>query len=174
MVAQLRAKPGGDAIPVTIGNFADVGVGGQFSLIYVLFNTFFQLLTQDEQVRCFENAARHLLPGGVFVLEAFVPDLSRYARRQAVSATLVTDGEVRLDVSSHDPLAQRTDSQHVVLTEQGVKLYPVKIRYAYPPELDLMARLAGLRLLHRWGTWEQGPFTAESGKHVSVYTLTIA
>jgi len=170
MVERLRSKPGGDRIPVTVGNFADVGVEGQFALIYVLFNTFFQLLTQDEQVRCFENAARRLAPGGVFVVEAFVPDLSRFARNQAVGATHVDEAAVRLEVSTHDPVAQRVTTQHVVLTEQGTRFYPVKIRYAWPAELDLMARLAGLRLLHRWGAWGQAAFTAESGKHVSVYT----
>jgi SAM-dependent methyltransferase len=173
MVEQMRAKPGGGAIPVTIGNFADVGVEGQYALIYVLFNSFFQLLTQDEQVRCFANAARHLQPGGIFVVEAFVPDLTRFTRRQAISATHVGDAEVRFDVSTHDPVAQRVTSQHVVLTEQGTRFYPVQIRYAWPAELDLMARLAGLRLRQRWGGWGQTAFTAESGKHVSVYTLTI-
>jgi SAM-dependent methyltransferase len=169
MVAQLRAKPGGDQIPVTLGNFADVPVEGHYALIYVLFNTLFQLLTQDEQVRCFANTARHLAPDGWFVVEAFVPDLTRFQRGQAVGAVQVGEAEVRLDVSTHDPVAQRVTSQHVVITEQGTRFYPVKIRYAWPSELDLMARLAGLKLLHRWGSWEQTAFTAESGKHISVY-----
>jgi SAM-dependent methyltransferase len=173
MVARLRAKPGGEAIPVTLGNFAEVGVDGQFSLIYVLFNTLFQLLTQDEQVRCFENAARHLAPGGAFVVEAFVPDLSRFTGRQAVRAIAVSGAEVRFEASSHDPVAQQVTTQHAVLTEQGVRLYPVKVRYAWPAELDLMARLAGLRLKHRWGNWAQSDFTADSGKHVSVYEARI-
>jgi hypothetical protein len=169
MVEKLRAKPAGYAIPVTVGNFADVAVEGPFRLIYVLFNTLFQLLTQEEQMRCFVNASRRLHPEGAFVVEAFVPDLSRFQRNQSVGAVQVGDAEVRLDVSTHDPVTQRVTSQHVVLSEQGTRLYPVKIRYAWPSELDLMARLAGLKLLHRWGSWEQAPFTAESGKHVSVY-----
>lgn len=169
MVERLRAKPGGEAIPVTLGNFAEVGVEGQYALIYVLFNTFFQLLTQADQVRCFENAARRLRPGGAFLIEAFVPDLSRFTGNQALRTVAVGEAEVRLDASVHDPVSQQVSTQHVVLSEQGVKLYPVRIRYAWPAELDLMARLAGLRLRERWGSWEPGPFTAASGKHISVY-----
>jgi SAM-dependent methyltransferase len=172
MVERMRAKPAGATIPVSLGNFADVEVDGDYGLIYVLFNTLFQLQTQAEQVRCFENVARRLRPGGVFVVEAFVPDLTRFTRQQAVSATHVGQHEARLDISTLDPVAQQIVSQHVVLTEQGTRFYPVKIRYAYPSELDLMARLAGLRRLHRWGDWEQTAFTGESGKHVSVYTAS--
>jgi SAM-dependent methyltransferase len=170
MAGALRAKPGGEAIPVTLGNFADVGVEGRFALIYVVFNTFFQLQTQDEQLRCFANAARRLEPGGAFLVEAFVPDLTRFVGGQALRATHVSEREVRFDASTHDPVAQQVTSQHVVLTEQGTRLYPVKIRYAWPAELDLMARLAGLRLKQRWSNWERAAFTANSGKHISVYT----
>ncbi|MEK9164696.1 MAG: class I SAM-dependent methyltransferase [Chloroflexota bacterium] len=169
MLTKLRVKPGGADLPVTLGNFADVAVEGQFALIYVLFNTFFALLTQDEQIGCFENVARRLDPEGVFVIEAFVPDPARFSGRQAVSAIKVDDGEVRLDVTQWDPVNQHLTSQHVVLTEQGIKLFPVKLRYAWPSELDLMARLAGLRLRERWSNWARAAFTADSGKHISVY-----
>jgi len=169
MAAQLRAKPGGEAIPVTQGNLAEVGVDGRFALVYVIFNTFFQLLTQDEQLKCFANVARHLEPDGVFVMEAFVPDLTRFVGGQAVRATHVGENEVRLEASKHDAAAQQVTTQHVILTEQGLRLYPVRIRYAWPSELDLMARLAGLRLRHRWDSWEQAAFTAASVKHISVY-----
>lgn len=169
MIALLREKPGGTAIPVTVGDFADVAVDGAFSLIFVAFNTFFALLTQEDQLRCFRNAAAHLVPGGVFVIEAFVPDLARFDRGQRVGSNRVDLDEVTLEASVHDALRQRVDTTHVFLSAGGVELCPLKIRYAWPSELDLMARLAGLRLRQRWGGWEKEPFTAESGSHVSVY-----
>ena len=169
MIKVLQAKPGGDAIPVTQGDFADVGVEGEFALVYALFNTFFALLTQEEQVRCFQNVAGHLMPSGVFVIEAFVPDLTRYQSGQSLRTVRAGADEVRIDAAQLDPVQQQIMSQHVVLTEQGVQLYPVKLRFAWPAELDLMARLAGLQLKHRWANWQKAAFTAESGKHVSVY-----
>jgi SAM-dependent methyltransferase len=169
MVAQLRAKPGGEQIPVTIGNFADMAVEGRFTLIFVVFNTFFGLLSQEDQVRCVQGVADHLTDDGVFVLEAFVPDLTRFDRGQRVEARQVATDHVRLDTSVHDPVQQRVMSQHVALSAQGIRLYPVQIRYAWPSELDLMARLAGLQLRHRWAGWAEEPFTATSGSHVSVY-----
>jgi SAM-dependent methyltransferase len=169
MVAQLRAKPGGEQIPVTLGNFADMTVEGRFRLIFVVFNTFFGLLSQEDQVRCVQGVAHHLTDDGVFVLEAFVPDLTRFDRGQQVEARQVATDHVRLDTSVHAPVQQRVMSQHVVLSAQGIRLYPVQIRYAWPSELDLMARLAGLQLRHRWAGWAEEPFTATSGSHVSVY-----
>jgi SAM-dependent methyltransferase len=169
MIAKLRAKPGGESIPVTLGNFADVAVEGQYALIYVLFNTFFALLTQEEQLRCVHNVAQHLEPRGVFVVEAFVPDLTRFSGQQAVRAVRVSNDEVRLDASQLDPVLQQITSQHMVVTEQGTRLYPVKLRYVWPAELDLMARLAGLQLRHRWSDWKGEVFSAESGKHISIF-----
>jgi SAM-dependent methyltransferase len=169
MVAKLREKPGGESLPVTLGNFADVAVEGHYDLIFVLFNTFFALLTQEEQVRCFQNVARHLEPEGVFAIEAFVPDMQRFDKRQTVRATTVNEEQVRLETTLLDPSTQQITSQSVILSEQGVRLYPVKIRFAWHSELDLMARLAGLRLKHRWGDWGKGAFAADSTKHVSVY-----
>jgi SAM-dependent methyltransferase len=169
MVAKLREKPGGDAISVTMGDFADVDVEGQFSLIFIGFNTFFALITQEAQLRCFANAAAHLADGGVFVLEAFVPDLGRFDRRQRPNVNIVEPDRVMIDASRHDPVEQRIDSSHVVITEAGTKLYPVSLRYAFPAELDLMARLAGLELTDRWGGWRRQPFDAASDRHVSVY-----
>jgi SAM-dependent methyltransferase len=169
MVAKLREKPGGDAIPVTMGDFADVDVDGQFSLIYIGFNTFFALHTQEDQLRCFANVAPRLADGGVFVVEGFVPDLARFDRGQRPNVNIVEVDRVMIDVSRHDPVGQRIDSSHVVLTESGTKLYPVSLRYVFPSELDLMARLAGLRLVNRWGGWRREPFNAQSDRHVSVY-----
>jgi SAM-dependent methyltransferase len=169
MVAKLREKPDGAAIPVTMGDFADVAVEGRFSLVFVAFNTLFALLTQEDQLRCFENAAARLTGDGVFVIEVFVPDLARFDRGQRTQTNFVETDRVMLDASRHDPVAQRVDSTHVVITEGSTKLYPVNVRYAFPPELDLMARLAGLHLRERWGDWRRGPFTARSDRHVSVY-----
>lgn len=170
MVAKLRAKPGGDRIAVTIGDFADVPVEGSYPLIFVVFNTLFNLLTQEDQVRCFENVAAHLTDHGQFVVEAFVPTyLTRLRDDQYVDAERIEVREVRLDVGRHDPVAQILDESHVVLTPAGVRLYPIVTRYAWPSELDLMARIAGLGLKDRWGGWEGEPFTADSRRHVSVY-----
>jgi SAM-dependent methyltransferase len=173
MVAHLRAKPGGEHIPVTIGNFADMAVEGRFTLIFVVFNTFFGLLSQDDQVRCVQGVAQHLTDNGLFVLEAFVPDLTRYDRGQRVEARQVESDQVHLATSVHDPVQQRVMTQQVVLTAQGTRFYPVQTRYAWPAELDLMARLAGLQLRHRWSGWAEEPFTASSGSHVSVYARAV-
>lgn len=169
MVAKLRAKPGGAALPVKLGNFADVAVDGEFALIFVVFNTFFALLTQQEQVRCFRNVAAHLPPGGCFVLEAFVPDLTRFNHNQTTQVTQLLTNWLTLEASVHDPVQQRVSSQHVVLSQGGIRLFPVQVRYAWPSELDLMAELAGLRLRSRWQDWQRQPFTAASTSHISVY-----
>lgn len=169
MISRLHEKPGGDRISVTQGNFAEVPVEGKYALVFIVFNTFFMLTTQEEQVQCFRNVAQRLAPGGCFVIEAFVPDLTRFIQRQANWATKVTADEVLLDVSNHDAVAQRVTGQKVVITEGNVRLYPSQIRYCYPSELDLMAQLAGLRLRERWDNWKREPFTSESGKHISIY-----
>jgi hypothetical protein len=135
----------------------------------VVFNTFFALLSQEDQVRCFSNVARRLQQDGVFVIEAFVPDMTRWDRDQRMEALHVDNDSVVLGVSTHDPVEQRVVSNHLVVSGAGVKPYPVRLRYAWPSELDLMARLAGLRLRERWGGWLREPFTASSARHVSVY-----
>jgi SAM-dependent methyltransferase len=170
MMAKLRAKPGGEQLTVSIGNFADVGVQGSYRLIYLVFNTLFNLLEQDQQVQCFENVARHLTDDGVFVIEAFTPAfLYRLRDDQYVDAEAIEVRRVTLDVGRHDPVSQTLEESHVVLTEQGVRLYPIVTRYAWPSELDLMARIAGLRRRERWADWRRGAFTAESRQHISVY-----
>jgi SAM-dependent methyltransferase len=169
MVEKLRAKSGGEKIPATIGDFADVPVEGQFSLIFIVFNTFFMLLTQEAQVRCFDNVARHLVPGGAFLIEAFVPDVTRFTRGQNLQVSHVSEDGLGIEAAEHDPVTQRVVAHHVMLTEAGVRLYPEQIRYAWPSELDLMARLAGLRLRSRWSDWRGGEFTSDSGKHISIY-----
>ena len=171
MIDRLRAKPDGERIPVTVGDFSAVDVVGEFSLVYVVFNTLFGLLTQDDQIRCFENVARHLTPEGVFVVEAFVPDLKRFDNGQSLKVISLDEGALRLDASRIDVAHQMITAQHVHLSEQGIQIFPVRLRYIWPSEMDLMARLAGLRLRQRWGGWEQSPFTSSSGKHISLYGL---
>lgn len=169
MVARLHAKPGGNAIPVVIGDLADVAVEGEYTLIYVVFNTFFCLLTQEDQVRCFRNVAQHLSPEGSFLIEAFVPDPARLAARQSVRSTMMSEDFVRLDISQYDTATQIVTSQLVLLSEEGIHLHPVKLRLVWPSELDLMAQLAGLELRHRWANWRKDPFASSSTAHVSVY-----
>ncbi len=171
MVARLRAKPGGDRVPVTLGDFSEVNVAGEFSLVFVVYNTLFALQTQDEQVRCFQSVAARLRPGGAFVVEAFVPDLGQLSAGRGVRLLHMTDDRVGIKIFDHDPVGQKLRSRHVVFHEGGSRLFPVEVRYAWPSELDLMARLAGLRLRSRRGGWRGEEFDAKSEKHVSVYEL---
>jgi SAM-dependent methyltransferase len=169
MVARLREKDGGADIPVTIGDLAEFELDTEFSLIFVIFNTIFALLTQEDQVACFQRVADHLAEDGSFVVEAFVPDQTRFVRGHNVDVGAVDTDNVKIDVTSHDPVAQVATTQRIHFTDDGVEMYPVQLRYAWPSELDLMARLAGLTLRDRWGGWARQPFTAASTNHVSVY-----
>ncbi len=170
MVDRLREKPGGDALDVRIGDFADVDVDGRYPLIFVVWNSFFNLLGQEEQVRCFANVAAHLAEGGLFVIEAFVPSfLHRLSGGQEVSVESLELDEVRIGALRHDAATQTLAQSHVSISETGIRLEPVAQRYAWPSELDLMARLAGLGLAERWGSWEGGPYQSSSELHVSVY-----
>jgi SAM-dependent methyltransferase len=169
MVERLRAKPGGDRIPVAMGDFADVNVDGSFTLIYVPFATFYALLTQEEQVRCLRNVAARLEPGGRFVMDGFVPDAARAVSPLPVSTETFNLNEVVLDAMRHDPLNQIIEGHHIVISRQGTELYPLRIRYCYPSELDLMAQLAGLFLEDRYADYDRSPFTGSSESHVSVY-----
>jgi len=170
MIAQLRTKRGGSDLQVTIGDFADVQVPGRYRLIYVVWNTFFNLLTQDDQVRCFKNVAVHLMEDGSFVIETMMPSfLYHLQNEQYVQAEAIEVDGVVLDVLRHDPVNQMLEESHVSLSSTGVHLNPVVQRYAWPAELDLMARLAGLQLKGRYGGWDRQPFTSESKLHVSVY-----
>jgi SAM-dependent methyltransferase len=167
MVARLRAKPGADAIATTIGDFAHAQVDGAFALVYLVFNTINNLTTQDEQVACFENAARHLRPGGTFLIEVGVPDLRRLPPGQSVVPFAVTDE--RLGFDEYDVENQGLVSHHF-WTEGGAwTRLSVPFRYVWPSELDLMARLAGLRLRERYAGWKREPFTSESRSHVSIW-----
>ena len=171
MVAELRRKPGGQDISVTLGDFADFSLDARYDVVFVVFNTFFSLPSQDAQTRCFETVARHLSAGGVFVIEAFVPNVARLARGKEVSADIHGD-TVLLDVAEFDVNEQRVNARHLFISESGIEMFPVELRYAWPSELDLMARLAGLRLRDRWADWAGTPFTSRSRAHVSVYETT--
>jgi SAM-dependent methyltransferase len=172
MVERLRAKPGGDSVPVTMGDMAEVTVNGPFRLVYLVANTLFALLSQERQAECFGNAARVLEPGGTFVIECFVPDLSRFDHGQRVEARSVTGDSAVIEVSRHDKARQLVTTQVITLDAHGMQLRPVVIRYSWPSELDLMARQAGLRLAERHADWDRQPFTPASSSHVSVYQRT--
>lgn len=171
MVARLRAKPGGNAIDVTIGDFAEVGVTGKYPLIYVIFNSFFNLLTQDDQVRCFQNVAAHLADDGAFVLEGgcTLSFIDHLRAGQYVDAEGIAVDAVRFDLLRLDPSTQMLYENHVGVSREGVTFNPVVQRYAWPSELDLMARIAGLHLAERWGGWNRQAFTAHSDNVVSVF-----
>lgn len=170
MLRILSGKPGGGALSVVQGTMADFALEERFPLIYAVFNTFFSLLTQDEQVACFECVARHLEPGGTFVMQAFVPDPASFERtHQRISVESTSAEDLQVDATTHDPVEQRVDNLHVLVHEGKVTLFPVKIRYTHVSELDLMARIAGLRLRERWADWDRSEFPSAKGNHISVW-----
>lgn len=169
MAGRLRAKPGGESIPVTIGDMAEVGAGGRFRLVYLAANTLFGLLSQERQAECFQNVARVLDPDGMFVIECFVPDLTRFDRGQRAQTLAVTEDSAIVELSRHDAVQQRVTTQVVTLDGGGIHLRPVAIRYSWPGELDLMAGQAGLVLADRYAGWDRRPFDSASGQHISVY-----
>jgi SAM-dependent methyltransferase len=132
MVARMRSKPGAERVQITIGDFADVSVEGRYSLVYIVFNTLFVLQTQEAQIRCFRNVAAHLAPDGVFVVETFVPDLSRFDRDQRVETEDVGFGQAWIGLARHIPVEQRVESVDIHLTEEGTRFYPVRIRSRVP------------------------------------------
>jgi SAM-dependent methyltransferase len=167
MVDQLRAKPGADRIPVAIGDMTTTQVGGDFGLVYLVFNTLGNLLTQDEQVRCFENAAAHLAPGGCFLVEIGVPVLQRLPPGEVFRTFDHTDRHLGFD--EYDVATQRLWSHHYTFDGTTYRRESLPFRYVWPAELDLMARIAGLRVRDRWADWHRSPFTSDSTKHVSVW-----
>lgn len=169
MADRLRAKPGAEAVEVTLGDMTSTRVPGSFGLVYLVFNTIKNLLTQDEQVACFRNAAAHLAPGGHFVVEVTVPVLQRLPPGEA--HRVFHHGEHHLGFDEYDVVTQRMWSHHYRFDGSSYRRTSVPFRYAWPAELDLMARLAGMRLRERWGGWDRRPFTAESPSHVSVWQL---
>jgi SAM-dependent methyltransferase len=167
MVARLREKPGAEEIAVTIGDFATATVDGAFSLVYLVFNTIGNLTTQDGQVACFQNAAAHLEPGGCFVIEVGVPQLRRLPPGERVRPFHV--GETHLGFDEYEVATQGLVSHHYRKVDGVFEKSSLPFRYVWPAELDLMARIAGMRLRERWADWKREPFTSESAKHVSVW-----
>jgi hypothetical protein len=167
MVARMRAKPGAGEIGVTVGDFATAQVGRTFRVAYLVFNTIMNLTTQDEQVDCFRNVAAHLEPGGCFVIEVQIPDLQRLPPGETVRAFTVTPAHLGFD--EYDIAAQIVYSHHYFDRDGALEVFSAPYRYLWPSELDLMARLAGMRLRERWSGWGREPFTSESTKHISVW-----
>ena len=167
MLAQLRTKPGSEAIGLTVGDFATTRIAGTFSLVYLVYNTIGNLTGQEEQIACFRNAAAHLAPGGRFVIELGVPDLRRFPPGAAAQPFEV--GATHLGFDTMDTATQQGVSHHYLIDGDRVTRFDCPYRYVWPAELDLMARLADLELRERWGDWDRSPFTAESPKHISVW-----
>ncbi len=167
MINQLRRKPGADAIATTIGDFSDTVVAGDFSLVYVVYNSISNLLEQSEWVHTFRNAARHLGSGGRFVMELWVPDLRRFPPGAAALPFDVSDRHLGFDTL--DIASQRGVSHHYFFNGDRVELLHGAFRYAWPAELDLMAQIGGMTLRERWADWDRSPFTSDSPKHISVW-----
>ena len=167
MLERLRAKPGAERVYLVAGDMASARVEGEFSLVYLVFNTIFNLTTQDGQVACFQNAAAHLPSGGRFVIEARVPELQRLPLGQTVLPWRADPDGMSFYV--YDVVEQRLSGRHYEFVDGRVEPNPIEMRYAWPAELDLMARLAGMRLENRWANWQRETFTGLSPSHVSVY-----
>lgn len=178
MLAQLAEKPGGDRVTAVLGDFTELSVSRSYGIAYIIFNTLLSLPSQDDQVRCLQSVAKALVPGGVLVVQIFVPDVARFemGRRsgQEMEVARSDEGALLLQVADHDPVTQRMWPRYGLRGADGVEHFPVRFRYVWPSELDLMARLAGLELRERLGGWEGEPFTGESPSHVSVYRRPLA
>jgi len=167
MAVRLHAKPGGEEIGVTIGDFSTTTVEGTFAVAYVVFNTIGNLTTQAAQVACFQNVAAHLEPGGCFVIEVGVPELRRLPPGDTMR--VFDAGETHWGIDEYDVVTQRLTSHHFELVDGRFELVSMPFRYVWPAELDLMAQLAGMALRERWAGWNREPFTNDSRKHVSVW-----
>ena len=167
MVDELRKKETGAPLPVTIGDMATTRVSGSFSLVALVFNTIDNLTTQEAQVACFQNAADHLETGGRFVIETLVPPLQRLPFGETNLAFAADDDHIGVD--TFDVVTQTYTSRHVWSGASGKTAVAIPFRYAWPAEMDLMARMAGMALEHRWAGWDRSPFTNRSTRHVSVW-----
>jgi SAM-dependent methyltransferase len=167
MVARLQAKPGADEIAVTIGDFASTRLGETFRIAYLVYNTIENLTTQDEQVECFRNAAAHLEPGGCFIVEVEVPALQRLPPGESFRAFTVSPPHLGFD--EIDVATQQGVSHHYWVADDRSHVFSMPYRYVWPSELDLMARIAGMTLRERWGSWNREPFTGNSTEHISVW-----
>ncbi len=169
MVDLLRKKSGGNDIPIVIGDYADVAIEGPFDHVFLVYNTLFNLPSQEAQLRCFKNVADRLNKNGTFLIETFVPDFSDFENGQRMRTMKIDMHSAWIEAATHDPVNQMFEFQRIRITPEGVKLVPLPMRYAWPSEIDLMAKLAGLQLKSRWGDWQGSPFTNQSKMHVTVY-----
>ena len=169
MLELLKQKPGGEEIETWTADMADFSVDRHFGFAYLVFNTLYNLTTQDAQVRCFQCVANHLEPGGQFLVEAFMPNRERFQDNQAVRTKHVSMDTVWLEAAQHNPVTQTIDFQRLRITEDGTKLMPLAMRYVWPSELDLMAALAGLEPIEKWGGWNKQSLTASSDMYVALY-----
>jgi SAM-dependent methyltransferase len=169
MVAKMREKPGGEAIPVAIADMADVPVEGPFDLVFLIFNTLFNLVDGGRQADCFRNTARVLAPGGAFVIQAYVPDPADFDRDEQLQVRKVTEDSVHLRVHRYDRAAQTFIRQSIRLRDGEVKVEPFAMHYLWPEQIDALAAQAGLKLTERYGDYDKRPFSAGSKDHVSVY-----
>lgn len=173
MLAKLKEKPGGEKIPVTVADMADFELEDRFEFAFLVFNTLFNLQTQDAQVQCFQNVARHLEDGARFLVETYVPDVTTFVDGQHMRTRYIGPRSVAFEAAKHDPVNQVINYQIIRMSNEGFKVVPLPTRYAWPQEIDLMARCAGLELETRWGGWDQRKFTADSKMHISIYRKSI-
>jgi hypothetical protein len=171
MLARIARRPGGRQVTSEVGDITELRLGRRFDLVFAVFNTVLMVPSQDGQVRCFRTAAAHLEPGGHFVVEAFVPDFTKLAGFESVQVRAVDDDGAWLLASRHDPLRQQIRNETIHVGPEGTRRYPILLRYAWPAELDLMARLAGFRLVDRFADWHRTPLTPAARNQVSVYRL---
>jgi SAM-dependent methyltransferase len=169
MIDKFKQKSDDSGVEVMLGDFATAKAVGNFSVVFISYGTVYLLDSQEEQIQCFENAARHLSSGGVFVLDGFVHDRTQWRNNQEVTTRKLSDNFARLRLGVHNAKDQTIDMQYMDFTPEGVKFFPTKLRYIWPSEMDLMARLAGFKLRSRWTNWKQEPFTADSSSQVVVY-----
>lgn len=172
MLDVLRSKPGGDSVPITLGDMTTTTVCDDASLVYLVFNTIGNLRTQREQVACFRNAAAHLRPGGRFVVETGVPQLHRLAAGESRLVHDHSPGHIGID-EYVDRVGQILVSHHHFIDDGSVRSVSGAFRYVWPSELDLMAEIAGMTLESRWSSWQQEPFTDDSTSHVSVWRTAV-
>jgi SAM-dependent methyltransferase len=169
MVRKLKAKPGSKKISVQIGDFADFKTAKKYDVVFVVYNTFYGLLTQDDQISCFKSVHNGLKNEGKFVIEAFVPDPARLVNGQNINISDIEKDNVSVAFNLFDAASQTISCQLVRISEKGINMVPIVIRFAYPAEFDLLAKLTGFELSERWANWKKEPFTSNSGFHISVY-----
>jgi SAM-dependent methyltransferase len=169
MIKVLKTKPGGDALHVVEGDMTTTNMGRRYGLVYLVFNSIGNVLTQDGQVACFENAARHLEPDGAFLLECRVPTAPKRDVNGFIEVYDVELDSAHIGACKYDPVSQILDLQHIYIGQAGMRLAPIRLRLADPPEFDLMARCAGLELAARYSGWNREPYGAASWRHISIY-----